>query len=96
MGIVNALFGSKSEREIKRLLNDLDKSPRYGLLRNKAAENGMVEEELLDYDTSTADGAASEEASADTGSTAVPNSVETKSSGDSHSETYLQVDDVDA
>ena len=89
------LYTFKSEREIKRLLNDLDKSPRYGLLRNKAAENGMVEEELLDYDTSTADGAASEEASADTGSTAVPNSVETKSSGDSHSETYLQVDDVD-
>lgn len=75
------LYTFKNEREIKNLVNKLDKSPRISL-------QNIGDEELIEDETPLSDGALQDSGS----SSAVAVS---KSSGASHSETYLQVDSVD-
>ena len=76
------LYTFSNEGEIKRLISDLDGSPGFSF-------PASGEEELVDYEgTPMADGA-------DTGGRLVSNSVQDKAAGASHSETYLQVDNVD-
>ena len=79
------LYTFKNESEIERLLRSLDNTPRYGRFKSGM---GSAEEELIEYDDAPL---------ADEGTTgAVSNSVTAKSADTgSHSETYLQVDDVD-
>ena len=77
------LYTFKSESEIERLLRSMDSTPRYS--RYKLA-NGSADEDLVEYE---AEGAASD--------TMAPGNSMTAKSEDAggHSETYLQVDDVD-
>ncbi len=76
------LYTFSSEGEIKRLISNLDSSPRFVF-------PVVGEEELIEYEGAPmTDGA-------DTGGRLVSNSVQDKATGASHSETYLQVDNVD-
>ena len=80
------LYVFKSESEIRRLLKSMDNSSGFGRFRSGL---GSAEDELVEYESAPLGDSAS-----DTGS--VSNSATAKSTGaDSHSETYLQVDDVD-
>ena len=77
------LYSFKSENEIKRLLRDIEGSTRSGFPT-------VGEEELIEEEAVLSDGA-----DADTGSGIAANSTQSKSAETSHSDTYLQVDDVD-
>ncbi len=75
------LYTFSSESEIERLLNSLESDQSRGRFR---LGRNSADEEVIEY----------EEALEDTG--AVSNSASSKATGNSgHSETYLQVDDVD-
>ncbi len=79
----NELYTFKSENEIERLLRSMDSTPRFRLFKPGL---GSADEELVEYET--------EDSGATTGvagNDAVPKSAETAG----HSETYLQVDEVD-
>ena len=83
------LYTFKSEREIKSLLKSMDDSPRFGRFRSGM---GSAEEELIEYESED----AAPLADSDTGAGVASSSAASKSTGaGGHSETYLQVDDVD-
>ena len=81
------LYTFKSESEIERLLKSLDGSSGYGRFK---LGNDFIDEELVEYET-----APLEDSGATSGT--VSNSATAKSAdaAGGHSETYLQVDDVD-
>ena len=80
------LYTFKSENEIERLLKSMDSSSHFDLFK---LGKRSADEELAEYET-----APLEDSSSDTG--AVSDPMTSKAAGaDSHSETYLQVDDVD-
>lgn len=80
------LYTFKSENEIERLLRSMDSSPGFSPFRSGRQ---LAEEELVEYET-----APLEDSGATTGD--FDTSVNAKSSeAGGHSETYLQVDDVD-
>ena len=83
--------------EIERLVKKMDKEPRTfgGLRRNQPLE--LSDDDLIEYEA----GAESDAAAPDTGAPLIGNSAGggakglSGSGGESHSETYLQVEDVD-
>ena len=80
------LYTFKSEKEIERLLRSMDDSPRFSPFR---LGKGSADEELVEYETAPL-------ADSDAATGVVSNSAAAKSTGaGGHSETYLQVDDVD-
>lgn len=81
------LYTFKSESEIERLLKSLDSSSGYSLFK---LGNNFADEDLVEYET-----APLEDSGATSGT--VSNSATAKSTdaAGGHSETYLQVDDVD-
>lgn len=79
------LYTFQSENEIRNLINSMDSEPTFGKFR----VGRSAPDELIEYET-----APLEDSGAD--STTGSNSVTRKSSDSAgHSETYLQVDDVD-
>ncbi len=78
------LYTFKSESEIERLLRSLESEQGYGLFR---FGKGSADGDLIEYETSTLEDAGTTGATGD--------SVNAKSADGGHSETYLQVDDVD-
>ena len=85
------LYTFKNESEIERLLKSMDNSPGYERFRlgGGSTDGDLVENEEVVLENSALGDSASDTGA--TGSTAAP-----KSSGSGgHSETYLQVDDVD-
>ncbi len=79
------LYTFKNENEIKRLLKSMDGDQGHGFLR---LGKGSPEGEMVEYET---DGTATLEDSGSVSSSATPKSSATGG----HSETYLQVDEVD-
>ena len=90
------LYTFKSEREITNLLKGLDPEPLYRMYSNEDAGT-----ELLEYETPMTNEIALPDAGAPTSggpgmdNGLSSNSASGKTTGSSHSETYLQVDDVD-
>ena len=85
------LYTFKSEKEIERLLKSLDSDQGHGLLR---LGKGSADEELVEYES---DGSVALEDSGAVRNSGAPKSAATGTTGAAggHSETYLQVDDVD-
>ena len=83
------LYTFKSMNEIERLLSSMDESPRFSRF---TLGKGSAEEELIDYETE--DAAPLESSGLATGDSGTSMAVNSSDTG-SHSETYLQVDDVD-
>ena len=80
------LYTFKSEREIERLLKSMDSSPDHGPFR---LGRQYAEEELVEYETAPLGDSANATGEASDSMTAK------SSDAGGHSETYLQVDDVD-
>lgn len=82
------LYTFKSEHEISNLIRELDNTPRYQVFSNDgvelledSADTGVTDIAMGEYEMPLSGGSQSAAAG--------------KSAGGSHSETYLQVDDVD-
>ena len=82
------LYTFKNEREINKVLKSMDTGISFGRLRSNGR---LVEYEVLDGDMAESEAAPMDSAAKDSGSEAA------LTSGDAsgHSETYLQVEDVD-
>ena len=85
------LYTFKSENEIERLLSSLDSSPDHGRFR---LGRQYVEEELVEYETAPLEDAGATNSDAATGDFDSSSTAKSSSAG-GHSETYLQVEDVD-
>ena len=85
------LYTFKSQKEIERLLSSLDESPRYGRLKLGRSSDT----ELIEYEEDVAYGESADAAGDAPDMGLASNSVTEKGSAGSHSETYLQVDEVD-
>ena len=85
------LYTFKSENEIERLLSSLDSSPNHGRFR---LGRQYVEEELVEYETAPLEDAGATNSDATTGDFDSSSTAKSSSAG-GHSETYLQVEDVD-
>ena len=84
------LYTFRNEREINKVLKSMDTGITFGNLRSNGGGR-LVEYEVLDGDTAAPESAPADSAAKDTGSEAA--SPVSDASG--HSETYLQVEDVD-
>lgn len=85
------LYTFKNESEIERLLKSMDESPGYGRFR---LGGGSTDGDLVENEEVVLENSALGDSASDTGS-AISSAAPKSSGTGGHSETYLQVDDVD-
>ena len=90
------LYTFRSEREISKVLKSMDTDVSFGLFRKLGNREGEVyyEEDALDYDEAPAESNSATDSMAK-GSNADGAEMKTATGTAGHSETYLQVEDVD-